>query len=55
MTSPPASSHPARALRAPEHRRRYDHAPDPLGGYILRGASGLGFMMFIFWLAGFGS
>jgi hypothetical protein len=55
MTTIARDERPARTLKAPERTRRYDNAPVPLGSYLARGAAGMGFMMFIFWLAGFGS
>ncbi|WP_156910103.1 hypothetical protein [Rubritepida flocculans] len=54
MTPTSSSLRPARTLKAPARTRKYDNAPASLGSYLAQGAMGLGAMMFIFWLAGFG-
>lgn len=44
-----------RVAKVPMRTRQYGNEQVPLPAYLLQGAGGLGFMMFIFWLAGFGS
>lgn len=44
-----------RIVKVPVRARRYQEEELPLHSYIMRGAGGMAFMMFIFWLAGFGS
>jgi hypothetical protein len=44
-----------RKIRAPERARKHANVQVPLSTYMMQGAGGMGFMMFIFWLAGFGS
>lgn len=44
-----------RIAKAPTRARQYQNEPVPLSTYIMQGAGGMAFMMFIFWLAGFGS
>lgn len=44
-----------RTIKAPAPTRRYAEAPVSLSTYILQGAAGMLFMLFVFWLAGFGS
>lgn len=44
-----------RVVKAPMRTRQYTNEQVPLGTYLLHGAAGMAFMMFIFWLAGFGS
>jgi hypothetical protein len=45
-----------RTVKAPPRTRKYDNSQQaPLSSYLMQGAGGMGFMMFIFWLAGFGS
>jgi hypothetical protein len=55
MTQPTQTPRLDRTLKAPARSRRHAEAPAPLPSYILQGAAGMLFMMFIFWLAGFGS
>lgn len=44
-----------RTVKAPPPARKYENKPQSLSNYLMHGAGGMGFMMFIFWLAGFGS
>lgn len=44
-----------RTVKAPPRTRKYDNKQAPLSSYLVQGMGGMGFMMFIFWLAGFGS
>jgi hypothetical protein len=44
-----------RVVKAPARTRKYTNEQVPLGTYLLHGAAGMAFMMFTFWLAGFGS
>ncbi|MFN3449646.1 MAG: hypothetical protein ACK44F_13195 [Roseococcus sp.] len=55
MTQPTQPPRLDRTLRAQARVRRYAKAQTPLPTYILQGAAGMLFMMFMFWLAGFGS
>lgn len=55
MTQTRSNERPARTIKAPERTRKYDNKPASLGSYLVQGAGGVGFMMFVFWLAGFGS
>lgn len=40
-------------VKAPVRTRKYENKPASLSSYLLQGAGGMGFMMFIFWVAGF--
>lgn len=55
MTQPTQPPRLDRTPKAQARTRRYAEAQTPLPTYILQGAAGMLFMMFIFWLAGFGS
>jgi hypothetical protein len=44
-----------RKIKAPQRTRKYANEKVSLSAYMMQGAGGMGFMMFIFWLAGFGS
>ncbi len=44
-----------RIVKAPAPARKYKNEQVPLSTYLMQGAGGMGFMMFVFWLAGFGS